>query len=320
MFYKSRYRSLVKNKGDCLMYDTSDPRARLAAATSAAPVVGRYTPAHYGLFYEEQPQQKTAGEETWMARGQNFLVAYTQADPGAVLERRDQVDEYMLLLPDRGKGAIIDAPEGRTEVEGFSLVIVPPGDTRITLTDGGRVARIFSTRSPDLVSQCSNNESYSGDHPRIPAFEPWPEPPAGYKVRAYSLDVPAENGRFGRIFRCTTLMVNILDPLVGPRDITKLSPHHHDDFEQGSLAIDGAFTHHLRWPWTINLNDWREDEHVYCKSPSLTVIPPPAIHTSRGMDDGLNQLVDIFSPPRADFSKQPGWVLNADDYPVPAGE
>lgn len=297
------------------MYDKSDPRATLAAASKST--ASTFAGADFGLFYEMQPQLSKSGERTWLTRGQNFLVAYTDAEAGTVLERVGQVDEYVLLVPDRETPVTVSA-NGQTEtVEGYTLVIVPPGDSSITVEQGGRVVRIFSTASADLCALCSNVESYAEAHPNIPPFQAWPEPVGGYKIRAYSLDVPPEPGRFGRIFRCTTLMVNFLDPQMGPRDTTKLSPHHHDDFEQGSLSLDGSFTHHLRWPWTTDLSVWREDEHALCGSPSLTVIPPPAIHTSRGMDAGLNQLVDIFSPPRMDFSKQPNWVLNAADYPIP---
>lgn len=302
------------------MYDPTDPRSRMAVAaasvaTAAAPTT--FSSADYGLFYETEPQIIADSARTWLTRAQNFLVSYSELDAGGSLSRADQADEYVLLLPDRDTPAVVEANGERVAVDGFSLVILPPGDSRITLPKGGRATRIFSTASEDLNALCANADSYAEPHPNVTLLERWPDPVGGFRIRSYSLDVPPTPGRFGRIFRCTTLMVNYLDEQHGPRDIAKLSPHHHDDFEQGSLALDGTYTHHLRWPWTTNLNAWRDDEHALVTSPSLTVIPPPAIHTSRGMDEGMNQLVDIFSPPRIDFSKQ-GWVLNADEYPAPA--
>lgn len=296
------------------MYDKSDPRSRLAATNKPMPL--EFAGAEYGLFYETEPQIVADEVKTWLTRGQNFLVSYSISAAHIVLERTGQADEYVLLIPDHDTRAVVEANGERIEVDGHNLVIVPPGDSRITLPGGGRVTRIFSTRSDDLNALCSNATSYAEPHPNVALLEPWPEPVGGYRIRAYSLDVPPTPGRFGRIFRCTTMMINVLDAQNGPRDVTKLSPHHHDDFEQGSLSLDGSFIHHLRWPWTSNYNVWRQDEHAHVQSPSLTVIPPPAIHTSRGMDAGLNQLVDIFSPPRTDFSEQ-GWVLNADEYPMP---
>ena len=121
--------------------------------------------------------------------------------------------------------------------------------------------------------------------------------------------------RFGNIFRCSTVMVNVINPDPGARNPAKMSPHFHDDFEQLSLQIDGDYVHHIRTPWTTNLADWRGDEHQLCTAPALIVIPPPTMHTSQGVGDHRHQLIDIFCPPRVDFSLRPGWVLNHDDYP-----
>jgi hypothetical protein len=301
------------------MYDTTDPRSTLAPSASASShVASHFVGAEFGRFYESAPQISDLNGRTWMTRGQNFLVAYTIAAAGARFVREDQPDESILLLPEPSTRAQITALGETQTTDGYVLVIVPPGRSEILLPEGGILVRIFTTRASDLAAMCENAASYIVSHPNIPAFKSWPEPKDGFKIRVYSLDVADQPGRFGRIWRCSTLMINFLPPQIGPRDIRKLSPHHHDDFEQGSLVLGGMFTHHLRWPWTVDMTQWRSDEHALCGAPSLTVIPPPAIHTSRGMDEGLNLLVDIFSPPRLDFSEKPGWVLNEADYPVPS--
>ena len=108
-----------------------------------------------------------------------------------------------------------------------------------------------------------------------------------------------------------------MTPRMAARDVSKLSPHSHVDFEQGSLAIQGDWVHHMRYPWGPDLNAWRGDEAIGVGSPSLTVIPPKVIHTSRNTNDGGAWLLDIFAPPRMDFSSKPGKVANEADYPLP---
>lgn len=300
------------------MFDRDDPRAALATAPAPkGPTLSAYTPSDYLRFYEREAQIENELERTWCVRGQNAVIVYTEARPGARFERESQIDEWAMLLPDADVAVELDV-DGRTHaIPGGTLTLVPPGAASFRVVKGGRIARLFTTRSLDLAARALNASTYAKPNQAIPPLQAWPTPPGGFKVRTYSIDVPDQPGRFGKIWRCTTFMVNYFTPSRGPRDVTKLSPHHHDDFEQYSLAIEGAFIHHLRWAWTPDMRMWRADEHEFCGAPSVAVIPPPAIHTSRGVDRGVNQLVDIFCPPRLDFSKIPGWVLNADDYPLP---
>lgn len=298
------------------MYDSTDPRSTMVKPTGAAPAAPA-ADAEYGLFYRDPPTQDDANGRTWFARGQNFIVAYSELAPGAAFERQDHVDEFMVILPDADTPMVATAGAEEERSDGYAIAIMPPGASRLTFPKGGRVVRLFSTLSEDLAALCSNAGAYAVQHPNIPPFTPWPDPVGGFKVRVYSLDVPAMPGRLGRIWRCTNFMINMPEMQIGPRDTSKLSPHFHNDFEQCSLALAGTWTHHMRWPWTVDYKDWREDVHAVVESPSITVIPPPVIHTSVA-SSAENQLVDIFSPPRLDFSTKPGWVLNADEYPMPA--
>ncbi|MBP1843419.1 hypothetical protein J2046_001673 [Rhizobium petrolearium] len=301
------------------MYDRNDPRSSLQgnAKPAGARVHSSYFGSQMGLFYKEKPQITDANGDTWISRGQNFVVAYTKGKEGGAFSRDAQPDEYAVIIPDKETSVEITTAEGTATVPGYSVAFVPPGKSSIRMLTAGSIVRFFTPKSTDVAEAASNADAYRGPHPNVPPFEAWPEPPGGLKLKWYTLDVPDDPSRFGRIYRCTTFMINYLVPRIGPRERDKVSPHHHDDFEQCSLALSGTFTHHLRWPWTTNMNIWREDEHLYCESPSICVIPPPAIHTTTAEGPGVNQLVDIFAPPRMDFSEKPGWVLNENDYPMP---
>lgn len=295
------------------MYVTSDPRAKLSQDTPAKPSQSQ-PPANYARFYDSPPQHEDATVRTWYARGENFVTVYSETRPGARFTRTDQPDEFMLLLPDADAGAVIEWNGQSTTLSGHSVTFVPPGTSHIVMSGTGRIVQFFTTASADLVAACP--PGYQAD-PNVPPLQAWPEPVGGFKVRTYSMDIPQETGRLGRIFRSTNFMVNYIYPRSGPRARTTMSPHSHADFQQCSLSLEGSYLHHLRWTWGTDADLWRDDEHALCHSPAVTVIPAQVIHTSEAVGRETNFLVDVFCPPRHDFSAQPGWVLNADEYPEP---
>ena len=303
------------------MYSSTDPRAALNATppakTADAPIAALATYEFPALPPDEVG---ALGSETWYVLAQNFVLAFTRLVSGEKLTRdaAAQREEYVLVLPRDGLTIEVTAGGESRTVTGAGVVIVPPGDSVVTAHGDGDLVRLFDVRTADLLARCGNAQSYEQPHPRVAPLTPWPDPPAGHRLRVYrNADYPLRPGRFGRIFRSSSFMVNFGDAKDGPRDPERLSPHHHDDFEQCSLTVVGDYVHHVRTPWTSKMSQWRDDEHAAVGSPAVAIIPPPTVHTSQAVGEGPHLLIDIFSPPRADFSAKAGWVLNADEYPAP---
>ncbi|SFO18002.1 hypothetical protein [Actinomadura madurae] len=303
-----------------MAYGKDDPRSSLATATASRPDSGApiAAPQYFDFRKLASPDAASPDERTAIVRGQNVVLVHTFARAGDELGNGTLDGELVVLAIGDSPAFSVITDDGATKIDEPGLVVVPPGTSRLAVEGDGPLIRLVEATEPDWRDRPANADSYVEDHPRVALLERWPEPPAGPAVRFYRLsEVPNEAGRFGRIFRTRSFMVNFLPEIDGPRDPHKLSPHTHDDFEQLSLAVQGEYVHHIRTPWLPDSTGWREDDHVRIGSPSVAIIPPPTVHTSAAASPDRNQLIDIFSPPRADFSAKPGWVLNADDYPMP---
>jgi hypothetical protein len=298
-------------------FASDDIRSQLAtAAPSRAVDPGTpIKPAQWIAFHEFPPSEiGPHGSRTWIARATNLVIAYTEVKAGEVFTRTAQPDEYAVLMYSDSAPVTVTAGGSIGSVAEEAFVVVPPGDSEVRADGDGVLIRLFSSRADDLREGAFNTEAYAEPDQRATPLVPWPDPVGGFTLRVYRLaETPIAEGRFGRIFRTTNLMVNFLAEESAPRNQSKLSPHQHDDFEQISLAVKGRFVHHIRYPWGPDSTRWRPDENREIATPSICVIPPPTVHTTQGIGPH-QQLIDIFSPPRQDFSAS-GWVLNAADYP-----
>lgn len=308
-----------------MSYASDDPRASLATGTLTRPSSSDAVAAPEFLDFSLMPPDVTteAGSVRWIVRGQNFVIIHTHPVAGDELWRATLRSEQVLLLIDGTssiRGTASADPEGASphEVTGPALVVVPPGESEIHASGPGAIVQLIQSDEVEWADQASNADHYTEPHPQVAPLDPWPMPVDGYRWRTYLMsDVPAQDGRFGRLFRTRSFMVNFLKAGNAPRPLAKMSPHFHADFEQASLVVAGSYIHHIQTPWGTDGTAWRPEDHARVGSPSVTIIPPPTIHTSQAIDGSKNHLIDIFAGPRADFSAQPGWVLNAAEYPLP---
>lgn len=258
-----------------------------------------------------------AGPRRWTARSQNFIVEWIEATSHGQFVSISSEHE-IILLP---LGAAVSLATGPSEIHApaRSVCVVPPGELLITFAAGGRCAVLCSSRTDPAAQVPLNAERYEMLDVRIASSTPaWSRKAGGQSVDVFLVDEiqpPFDSPRL-KMFQSSTMSINWAE-YEGPRDPAMLSPHSHSSFEQGSLALDGEFVHHLRWPWLKDSTQWREDAHVRLGSPSLMVVPPEVVHTTEGIKDRHHLLIDVFSPPRRDFIEK-NWVVNSGNYSIPA--
>lgn len=258
------------------------------------------------------------GMSAWTFRAQNFVVQILKAYADVTVRREGGLDEAMVVLGDARSAAGFVTDYGSERVDGPAVVILPPGDSRLTIRAGSLLVELFSAREEGLMDSAFNSGWYEHVDPNVPPFVSGPEPLEGSALRCYRVaEVPPDPTRLGRIYRSSIGMVNFFYPEDGPRDDARLSPHAHDDFEQCTVQLEGDYVHHIRTPWGPRLADWRPDEHRMVSGLGATLIPATCIHTTQAVHDGPHQLLDLFAPPRDDWASRPGWVLNQHDYPAP---
>jgi hypothetical protein len=263
-----------------------------------------------------QPSGATpTGARHWTGRAQNFAVAWHHAGTAGSSAQSESADETLLIVLDAP--VAISGAASRAEAPARSICILPPGAWQLDLRPGATCAVLTSLRE-GVAAGALNEPAYAQRDPRIaPVGPPWRALRGAGEVRILSIDsiaAPEDKPRL-KMLQTATLSINWVE-YEGPRDRHALSPHSHTSFEQGSLALAGDFVHHLRVDWGPDADAWQDDQHARLGSPSLMVVPVHTIHTSEGVGPGRHLLIDVFSPPRADFIAK-GWVANSGDYAAP---
>jgi len=233
--------------------------------------------------FQDLEPEVADGARSWYARAQNFVVCYSTLEAGASLRVDRSENEYVAGVVEGSFDFEAGADKGSASAD--AVVIVPPGASRITARGAGVLFRVFAPPSADLIAKCANGDAYSTPRENVAPFELWPMPADGYKLRIYDYASMPPNAR--RIFRSRNIMLNWAGhPGGAARDLKRFTPHSHDDFEQGSLELWGAYVHHLRYPWEADYTAWRPDQRMEITPPGLTIMPVHVITPARARRRG----------------------------------
>ena len=258
-------------------------RSSSAQRTIERPAGAAFAPQYFEFGDLEPDEMSVRGTKTWITCAARRCASPTPMSRRETRSTRaGQPDEYMVLLPSPGAAGVAKAGGQSDAIAGKSVVVMPPGDSELVVDSGGEVIRIFSTQADDLVAECRNRDVYQTPDPNVAAWQPWPDPPAGHRIRVYPLDaIPQDSGRFGRLLRCSTIMVNYFYPDDGARDPQQAEPAPPRRLRADLAAARRDYVHHIRTPWTVDMDTGATTTTTTATSRPSPIIPPPTIHTSQ---------------------------------------
>jgi hypothetical protein len=148
------------------MYEASDPRSKLPGG--AAQLNEPIAETQYLHLIEGEPSALTAvGSPTWVARGQNFVVALTDLRAGDSVARPAGQSEYFVILHDSDASVRLDSGSKQSRVDGRSIAILPTGGSVVTAIAPTQVVRVFDIHADDVVRMAQNRASYAVPDARI---------------------------------------------------------------------------------------------------------------------------------------------------------
>ena len=302
-------------------YDQNDLRSQLTATRTEARPAGACFAPQYFEFLELEPDEVTAlGTRTWYVRSQNCCVAYSLVQPGDSA-RAGPSSPTSTWCCSRSPDA---APSSRPAATGPTCGAARSWWCRPVPSE--------IDRSRPAARSCGCSRTGGGParavpqrrrlrpaDPNVAPFAPWPDPPDGFGIRVYRLaDIPQDPGRFGRILRCSTIMVNYFYVDDAParsdsscRRTTTTTSSRSRSSSAATTCTTSARPGRSNWPTGATTSTGSAPARP---SPSSL---RPRCTPARASATCAHQLIDVFCPPRIDFSDRPGWVLNDDEYPMP---
>src|SRR6201986_1123130 len=101
------------------------------------------------------PHEAEGSASTWWVRAATMITAYSEVEPGSVLDRADNADEYFLwalFTPCQ-----VTAGADTADVPAGSVGVLPPGRSSIRFAEAGSVWRGFTALNADLLDKAPNS-------------------------------------------------------------------------------------------------------------------------------------------------------------------